>query len=176
MPVNYVLGLASWQRPNKVGVMIGVDSHARKKQVSFIGSHRCAHCHGASRLADGRHHRSGRKLLMPGMFVGTGWPRWREGRGEEGRGRHGAQTTWITGLKGRPDRVNLNNSEQKTASLLTSPLLHFHWQLSNKHTLSSKTFKRSFSSGFSTKLRVFFMLFALQSEKRVDENTQKHQK
>lgn len=27
------------QRPNKVGVMTGMDSYAREKQVSFIGSH-----------------------------------------------------------------------------------------------------------------------------------------
>lgn len=92
------------------------------------------------------------------------------GEGEQERGPSGEQTTWIgvgggvevagggggIGLKGWPDRVNLNNSEQKTASLLTSPLLHFHWQLSNKYMLSSKTFKRSFSSDFSTKSRDFF--------------------
>ncbi|CAB1418312.1 unnamed protein product [Pleuronectes platessa] len=90
-------------------------------------------------------------LLMPGMFAGTGWPRRSGGRG---RGRRGEQTTWITGLKGRPDRVNLNNSEQKTASLLTSPRLHFHWQPSNKHTLSSKTFKRIFSSGRGSDARL----------------------
>lgn len=86
MPVNYVLGLASWQRPNKVGVMIGMDSHAWKKQVLFIGSLRCAHSFRSLRLVEGRHHCSGRKLLMPGMFVGMGWPRQREGRvkGEEG--------------------------------------------------------------------------------------------
>ena len=96
----------------------------------------------------------GRKLPMPGMFVGTGRPRLREGECEGGgEGRRREQTTWITGLKGWPDRVNLNNSEQKTASLLASPLLHFHWKRSNKHTLSSRTFKRSFSSGFSTELR-----------------------
>lgn len=166
MPVNYVLVLASRQRPNKVGVMIGTDSHAWEKQVLFIGSCRCAHCCGGSRLVEGRHHRSGRKLLMPGMFVGTGWPRRREGRVDGGGGgRCGEQTTWITGLKGWPDRVNLNNSEQKTASLLTSPLLHFYWQLSNKYTLSSKTFKRSFSSGFSTKLKGDFF-FTQPSEKR----------
>ncbi|KAK5851776.1 hypothetical protein PBY51_023303 [Eleginops maclovinus] len=97
----------------------------------------------------------GRKLPMPGMFVGMGWPRLREGEceGRGGVGRRREQTTWIMGLKGWPDRVNLNNSEQKTASLLTSPLLHFHWQQSNKHTPSSKTFKRSFSLGFSTELK-----------------------
>lgn len=75
MPVNYVLVLASRQRPNKVGVMIGMNRQAWEKQVLFIGSCRCAHCCGGLRLVEGRHHRSGRKLLMPGMFVGTGWPR-----------------------------------------------------------------------------------------------------
>lgn len=95
---------------------------------------------------------------------GRGRGGWR-GRGERAPRRE--QTTWITGLKGWPDRVNLNNSEQKTASLLTSPLLHFHWQLSNKHTPSSKTFKRSFSSGFSTKLRgIFFLLCPVKRESR----------
>lgn len=80
MPENYVLGLASRQRPNKVGVMIGTDGHAWEKQVSFIGSHRCAHSCRGSRLVELRHHRSGRKLLMPGMFVGTGLLGRREGR------------------------------------------------------------------------------------------------
>lgn len=83
---------------------------------------------------------------------------------EEGSRRRRAQTTWITGLKGRPDRVNLNNSEQKTASLLTSPRLHFQWQSANKHILPSRTFKRSFSLGFSTKLKGFF--FSFPTEKR----------
>lgn len=115
----------------------------------------------------------GGSLLMPGMFVVTGWPRRREERTRGvgvgvSRGRCGEQTTWITGLKGRPDRVNLNNSEQKTASLLTSPLLHFHWQLSNKHTLSSKTFKRSFSLGFSTTLRGIFLFGSSQWKEQVD--------
>lgn len=114
----------------------------------------------------------GGSSLMAGKFVGTGWPRRREGRegvGVVDGGCRGEQTTWITGLKGRPDRVNLNNSEQKTASLLTSPLLHFHWQLSNKHMLSSKTFKRSFSSGFSTNLRgIFFLFGSTQWKEKVD--------
>lgn len=130
----------------------------------FIGSHRCAHGCRALRLVEGRRHRSGRKLLMPGMFVGTGWLGRREGRGKGGRG---VQTTWITGLKGWPDRVNPNNSEQKTASLLTSPLLHFHWQLSNKHIPSSKTLKRSFSSGFSTKGDFFFLLCPVKRESKL---------
>lgn len=59
------------------------------------------------------------------------------------RGHREEQTTWIRGLNGWPDRVNQNNSEQKTASLLTFPLLDFHWQFSNKHMLSSKTFMRT---------------------------------
>lgn len=81
MPVNYVLGLATRQRPNKVGVMIGMDSHAWEKQVLLIGSRRCAHSCRGSRLAEGRRHRcSGRKLLMLGMFVGTGCRSRREGR------------------------------------------------------------------------------------------------
>lgn len=85
MPVNYVLRLATRQRPNKVGVMIGMDSHAWEKQVLFIGSRWCAHSCRGLRLVEGRHHRSERKLLMPGVFCGHGWPRRREGEGE-GRG------------------------------------------------------------------------------------------
>lgn len=96
------------------------------------------------------------------------------GEGERERGRHRVQTTWITGLKGRTDRVNMNNSEQKTASLLTSPLLHFHWLLSNKHKPSSKTFKKGFSSGFSTIWRenYFFLLCPVKRESGLkDSNT-----
>lgn len=50
--------LALRQRPNKVGVMIGMDSHAWEKQVSFIGSHWCAHSYGDLWLVERRHHRS----------------------------------------------------------------------------------------------------------------------
>lgn len=40
-------------------------------------------------MVEGRHHRSGRKLLMPGMFVGMGRSRQREGRVKR-EGREGA--------------------------------------------------------------------------------------
>lgn len=87
--------------------------------------------------------------------------------GEGIGGRYRVQTTWIPGLKGWPDRVNLNNSEQKTASLLTSPHLHFHWQLSNKHTPSSKDFQKQLQLVFFHQLKEYFFFFsALPGEKR----------
>lgn len=158
MPENYVLSLAARQRqrPNKVGVMIGMDSYAWEKQVLFIGSHTDVPI--AAEACDwwkGDTTALRRKLANTGHVCGHGVAKAKGVEGEGEREHHREQTTWIMGLKGQPDRVDLNNSEQKTASLLTSPLLHFHWQRSNKHMLSSKTFKRSFSSGFSTE-GIFF--------------------
>lgn len=142
------------QSPNKVVIMIGTDSQAWEKQVLFIGSQRCDHSGGALRLVEERHRRSGKKLLMPGVFCGHGLDLVR-GRGRERR--HSAeQTTWITGLKGQSDTVNLSYSEQKTASLLTSLLLHFHWQLSKTHMLFRKTFEMELQLGFFHQLRGFF--------------------
>lgn len=83
--MNYVLGLASRQRPNKVGVMIGMDGHAQEKQVSFIGSRRCAHSCGALRLVEGRHHHSG-KTADARHVCGHRVAKVTGGEDEEGRG------------------------------------------------------------------------------------------
>lgn len=144
-----------WGRAQiKLWLWLAQTARLGEKQVSLIGSQRCDHSRGASRLAEERHRRSGKEPLMPGVFCGRRLDPVR-GRGGERR-RSAQQTTWITGLKGRSDTANLSFSEQKTASLLTSPLLHFHWQLSKTHMLSRKTFEKELQLGFFHQLRGFF--------------------
>lgn len=159
---NYELGLR--QSPNKVVIMTGTDSQAREEQV-FIGSHRCDHSWGVSRLAEEKHCHFGKRLLMPGVFCGHRLDPVK-GRGRRGeRGCSGESTTWITGLKGWTDAVNLSNREQKTASLLTSPLLHFHWQLPKTHMLSRKAFQKELQLGFFHQLWGIFFIFILPTNR-----------
>lgn len=159
MPVNYVLRLATRQRPNKVGVMIGMDSHAWEKQVLFIGSQWCAHGCRGSRLVEGRHHRSERKLLMPGMFVGT-----------DGRG--GGRGGWSGGGRHRGENRPPGSRASKaglTESIWTTvnrrqpvcwlPLsCIFTGSFPTNTRRSARLSKRSLSLGFSTKLRRTILL------------------
>lgn len=177
MLVNYVLGLATGQRPNKVGVMIGIDSHAWEKQVLFIGSHRCAHSCGGLRLAEGRHHRSGRKLLMPGMFAGMGRPRRRVGRVE---GREGA-TERTDHLDHGPQRLAWQSqSEQQWTEDSQSadfPSLAFSLADFQQTHAVQRGFQKELQLGFFHQVKgdFFFFFHSAQWKKKADQKAQKHQ-
>jgi len=171
MPVIHVLGLASRQKPNKVAVKIGTDRHGWETQVSLIGSHRCAHGCGASRLVEERHHRSGRKPLMPGMFVGMGWLRWKWGEGEEAR--------WRTDhLDHRPQRPawQSQSEQQWTEDSQSADFPSFAFSLAafQKTQAVQQDFQKELQPGFFHQVKGDFFSFAYWKEE-VDSNTKKHQ-
>lgn len=144
-----VLGLAARQRPNKVGVMIGMNSHASETGVAHWLTSMCPWLWrlviGGWKLwrlweedVDARH--------VCGQVMAKaerGWG-WRVG----GEGHRGEQRPPGSGPQRRAWQSQ--SGQQWKASLLTSPLLHFHWRLSNKYMLTSKTFKRSSDFFFPT--------------------------
>lgn len=102
-----------------MGVMVGMSRNAAEKQVLLIGRRIYAHSNGAVRLAQEWTPQSGEEAAD----VGACWWAWEEAWRGFGRDRMGPPGSEAS--KPGPDRVNMDNSEQKTASLLTSPLLAF---------------------------------------------------